>query len=476
VADAGRELGDTSLPALVGVLETVQRDHPLRNGSIDLTVLRRMQTEIREAAAGSARARQILDDRPYGPLLTSVAAKVDQAQVKVAALDDALQTAAGAFAAAPAMLGADGPRTYFVMVQNNAEARATGGLIGAFALVRADRGRLQLERTGTNTAFQQSDTPVVALPGAARSWQDLGSTRAWFDANLTPHFPDVAQTVAGLWQRQSGQRVDGVLGVDPIVMSELLRAGGPVRLQSGASVTADNVVDFVGRREYVDFPDNDVRKQLLSDLAAQVFHRVVAAPDPLATSRALLRAAGSGHLFLWSRVAAEQRLLTSGLVGGALPSDNRAYLSVLTQNYGGDKLDFYLRREITVTRRPDGRLAVRIVLRNTAPLGLPRYMTVRADQPQPPVPYGQAKVGLTVYGALSTRFSEATVNGASLVLDQDVDHGHRLASTTVEVPRGGDILLQVVMNQPGGVLDYRQQPLVVPDVLTLEGPHRVVGR
>ena len=42
----------------------------------------------------------------------------------------------------PSMLGTHGPRRYFLAFQNIAEARGTGGLPGAFAVLRADRGKL----------------------------------------------------------------------------------------------------------------------------------------------------------------------------------------------------------------------------------------------------------------------------------------------------------------------------------------------
>ena len=473
VADAGRLLGDRALPKLVDALDIVRRQHPVRAGVVDLTLLARIGDDVRAAAEATAQARKTLNT-DNGPLLAQVRTKLDEVRAKVDGLDDGLQRAVKAFAIAPSMLGADGPRTYFVAVQNNAEARATGGLIGAFALIRTDRGRIDLQRTGTDGDFQVSDTPAVILPGAAKTWQDIGSTRAWFDTNLTPHFPDAAQAMAGLWHRQGGALVDGVLSVDPLVMSELLRASGPVQL-GGATVSADNVVDFVGHQEYVAFPDNEVRKKLLAALAEKVFHQVVAGADSSATAKGLLKAAGSGHLFLWSRHDPEQQVLSGGLVGGALPSDAKPYLSVLTQNYGGDKLDFYLRRTVSVTRVA-GRLKVRIVLTNTAPLGLPLYMTVRSDRPQPPVPYGQAKVGVAVYGAQGSKVTEVTVNGAATFLLPDTDHGHFLGTTSVEVPRERPVTIELLLTEPAGELRYRQQPLVAADELAIDVPHRVLGR
>ncbi len=71
----------------------------------------------------------------------------------------ALDTAAAAADVLPALLGADGPRRWFVGLQTPAEARGTGGLPGNFVVLRADDGQLILGRTGSNTDF---DSPARA--------------------------------------------------------------------------------------------------------------------------------------------------------------------------------------------------------------------------------------------------------------------------------------------------------------------------
>src|SRR5919199_901902 len=49
----------------------------------------------------------------------------------------------------PDFLGQNGPRTYFLAMQNNADQRATGGAVLAYGLVRVDRGRIQLLDSGS---------------------------------------------------------------------------------------------------------------------------------------------------------------------------------------------------------------------------------------------------------------------------------------------------------------------------------------
>ncbi|MFN2537281.1 MAG: DUF4012 domain-containing protein [Mycobacteriales bacterium] len=463
------------LPPLVDALDTARNRHLLRDHRVDLAVIRQLQSPVQRAARASERARSMVDRR-RGWLLPALKTRYDEARGAIDDLDDNVQTADRALGIAPQMLGADRPQRYFVAVQNNAEARATGGLIGAFAILTADQGTLKLERTGIgNQDLTRTESAVVTLPGAASTWQDIGSTKAWFDANLTPHFPDVAQTMSALWQHQSGQQIDGVIGLDPVVMSTLLQGQRAITLPGGGHVDAANIVDFVCRREYVDYPSSKVRKPLLRDLATEVFNRVVAGGDAVGTFRRLAKAGGSGHLYLWTRHEASQRVLASEIVGGALPPSGRPYLSVLTQNFGGNKLDYFIRREISVTSAREGGIHVVVKLTNQAPLGLPLYMTVRSDRPDPPVPYGTARINLAVYAAGQSVFSGATIDGSPILLSPDTDHGLALGTTTVEVARGRTLTVAFDVSEPSGTLTYRQQPLARADVRHLRMPHLLVG-
>ncbi len=51
------------------------------------------------------------------------------------------------------MLGAQGTRRYMMAFENNAEARGLGGLPGAYAILRADHGKVSFERFGTDNDF-----------------------------------------------------------------------------------------------------------------------------------------------------------------------------------------------------------------------------------------------------------------------------------------------------------------------------------
>ena len=57
-----------------------------------------------------------------------------------------------AVSAGPILAGADKPRRYLISFQNSAEARGTGGILGAYALIELDKGNLKVLQTGSKSA------------------------------------------------------------------------------------------------------------------------------------------------------------------------------------------------------------------------------------------------------------------------------------------------------------------------------------
>ncbi len=133
------------------------------DGAIDLAPLQAAAPGLQQAddamQAASADVRQIelagVDPRIADPVV----------DLRTQLADAASTTATGARAAAlvPGMLGADRPRTYLVLFQNNAEARATGGIAGALAVVRTDAGRVEVVGQLSSSDFGRFDEPVLPL-------------------------------------------------------------------------------------------------------------------------------------------------------------------------------------------------------------------------------------------------------------------------------------------------------------------------
>lgn len=476
-AEASALLVEGVLPPVARAVGRLEGRPALVSGQVDLALLRELQPDVSEAtrAAGAARAvASRTDDRLVpGPIRRLRAELV----AEMTRLHEGLRAADATLAVAPGMLGESGPRRYFVAVQNNAEARGTGGLVGAYAVVTADGGKIQRERVGTNTDFRSAAQPVVDLgPDFSQRYDSESARTYWSAAVLTPHWPSAAAIMAGLWEAQGEGRVDGVIGVDPLAMAEILRVTGPAEVD-GRSITADNVVDFVMRDEYAEFagaPGGE-RKDVLAELADGLFDRVISgSSSSTELVRALAAAGSAGHLQVWSAVDDEQAVLQPMRASGALPTTAGPFLQVVMNNAAGNKADYYVRRRVSYERSGTGTATVEVQLSNTVDArSVPPIVIGRLDAPQDAVEPGATRLVLSLFVGTDQQVQSVEVDGEPVPVALSTEQGHRVATVTVEVAPSLPTTVSAQLSDSGGELLYRQQPLVVDDELAFSVPYRV---
>jgi hypothetical protein len=382
VTAAVDQLAHAGLPPLVDTAGEVRPAALVpRDGRMELAPLRQAAPKLAAADEAVRQARDRVAAIDTGGLLPPVRSAIATLRQH---LDQAVgQTATVARTAAllPSMLGADGPRTYLVMFQNPAEVRATGGMPGAFAVVRADQGRLRLVDQGTAGADLKSfEEPVLPLEPALLALYTDRLARYPANVNLTPHFPTAARLAREMYRLRSGVTVDGVLATDPVALSYLLRATGPITPPGGSQLTADNVVRVLLSDVYAQIESAQAQDAFFTAAATTAFEEMVSGGlNPRTALTELARAAGERRILLWSAHEPEQRLIAGTVLGGELPTDDgaRPTVGVFLNDGSGAKLGYYLRqsaRVSAVSARPDGRweLRLRVSLHSTAPpTGLP---------------------------------------------------------------------------------------------------------
>jgi hypothetical protein len=343
-----------------------------------------------------------------------------------------------------------------------------------------------LERSGTDAELIDASRPVLDLgPDFEARYGVAKAASTWRSANLTPDVPTAGAILAGLSARQLDRPVDGVVLVDPVALGYVLRATGPVRVAGVGSLRADNAAALLMKDIYVRYPsarEQPARKAALRDALATVVRRL-GQPAGGGLVRELARAAATGHAQLYATDSVLEAQLRRARVGGALPNHG-PFLSVVTQDVGGSKLDYYLKRSVAYEAAPsdvavdlgvgpetteEGVLTV--TLRNTAPQSeLPAYVTARADRPGDH-PKGQIATWVSVYLGPRSSYSSATVNGRKVSLASQVEQGLPVYSTYVTIDPGQSTTLRITIQQPaapGSALLWRQQPRLAPDTLTVK--------
>ena len=139
---AGQQVSDVVIGVIDDVLQpgvnvgqALSPDRLYEGGRVDVQLLRDAAPQLGEIATAAtkldAEAGSISDPH-YLAVMRGARAEV---QGQIADLSGLLRNASLAARLAPSMMGADGPRTYFMGFQTNAESRGTGGLLGAFGIL-----------------------------------------------------------------------------------------------------------------------------------------------------------------------------------------------------------------------------------------------------------------------------------------------------------------------------------------------------
>lgn len=419
----------SSVRAVSGVLDTVVDDAvvPVADvaasvdleafnpdgGVVDLAPLVEAQPAVARAARTIAEQRRVAEEIDSSGALAPVVGAVDQLRDVLGTVDVQADAAARTLDLAPTLLGGDGPRDVLVLFQNNAELRATGGIPGAAALVRTDAGRIELVQQASSSDFDTLPASILPLPvDTAGLYGDI-TGRYIQDVNLTPRFPLSAELASAMWERQFGTPVDAVVSLDPVALSYLLEATGPVSLPTGDVLTSENVVATLLSDVYARYPDPAVQDDFFAGAAATVFSTVAGGDlDPAALIAALSRAGDERRLYLWSADPAQQARLEETTLAGTLPVSTmeQPRFGVYVNDGTGAKMSYYLRGEVGVGKvvcRADGRAThiVSVKLTNTAPTSagtsLPDYVTGAGNFGVPP---GQISSNVSVYAPSSGLF------------------------------------------------------------------------
>ncbi|CAN5307113.1 hypothetical protein BH10PAT2_BH10PAT2_1570 [soil metagenome] len=145
----------------------------------------------------------------------------------------------------PFLLAQGGRKTYLIILQNNLELRATGGVIQAASLVTLQNGVI-VNTQALNIAQLDASFQGQTLPPA--DLQAVLGQKNWLlrDSNWSASFPSAATQMSSFIEKSSNQKVDGVLALNLYSLQELIRATGPVTLPAySETVTDKNLMEKV---------------------------------------------------------------------------------------------------------------------------------------------------------------------------------------------------------------------------------------
>jgi hypothetical protein len=475
VAGAGGKVCSAGLD-----VDTVLKSTALPHGPALISMLRQVELTLSRAKGSLAEADRQVSGARSSWLLPPISSRLDEALPKVseAAHDD--QVAIAGVAAAVQFLGGDGPRSYFLAVETEAESRASGGVISDYGIVTADDGTLRLTRFGATRPLQsrgdRTTRKLIAPADYIARYGQFGPASFWPNVPMSPDFPTVAEVIEGLYPQEGGFPVDGVISVDPFALADLLKATGPIIVKPWPTpITADNAAAVLLHDEY-DKLSGTTRTNFLGDVAKTAWQRFTEGdlPDLETLVRDLSPAFANKDLLLQSTSPATEALIRQIGASGAFsaPTDSD-FLAVTSQNTLQNKIDWYLRRSIDyrvsyVPRTGAISATVTVSLDNLAPTTgqTPYVLGVGGKNTTP----GENASFVTIYTPWVP--TGAMIDGHVLLLSRSRELGVWADSAFVTIPPGGTTTISVQLSghlRPGSPyrLTMSRQPMVKPDEMSL---------
>jgi hypothetical protein len=433
-----------STGSVVTALQPIQTGHPTR-----ATILRASGALLGLHDSLEADLERVRAARP----LLATGSREDYLAAATSASATA-ERAGQALKLAADMYGPQGTARWFLAFQNPAELRGTGGLIGEYGILESSSSGPRLVEVAPYQVLDAQTRTGVGLPkGLAGRYERLGVDRAWSAVNIPPDMPTVGGIATKLYREATGDRIDGVIALDPLAVAQILEAGGPIRVD-GIRLTPDNVAQETLVQAYIRYADdNNARKRFLRQAAVGAFDafRRALARRPVELMQGLATAARGRHVQVYSADPAGQRALVGlGVGGSAAAPVGGDYLMAVGINAGGNKLDAFLRRTLRwrVRLAADGsaRATASLVLRNTVPrAGMPRYIVGPYDRR---FRKGVNEQIQTLYVAGRYGFSRASVNGRQVGAEAQAELGGLALTQPVGVPAGEKATISYQLTRP----------------------------
>lgn len=255
----------------------------------------------------------------------------------------------------PQILGVGGDRKYLILFQNNMELRPGGGFIGSYGILSLHNGTVM---SFTIHDVYDADGQLrghIEPPFAIRRYIPLVHLYLR-DSNFDPDFSRDAQITAYMLSQETGDKVDGVMGVDLDVLRGILASVGSVYVPSyNEMVTENNFFQLLeSHSEKNFFPGSTQKKDFLSAVATALLLGVQRGISGKILLDKVVVLLSEKHIaFGFSDPSLQVPFSLAGLSGSLL--DDRAsqsaglndFLGVVEANLGINKVNAFISRKVT---------------------------------------------------------------------------------------------------------------------------------
>ena len=315
----------------------------------------------------------------------------------------------------PGILGVGtGEQRYMIIMQNDAEIRATGGFWTNFATFKVRNALLTSDFTSKDMysidiALDAIDK-YVTFPTVPEAYNKFLKVERQYarDSNISPDFPTAIERFNTPFYKYAMQvnpseykPVDGYIAINTEVVREFIEITGPVNV-NGVIFNKDNVVLELEKIASLSLAQQVGRKKVLGDLMESMLKNVFES-DSFLWPKLIEKGVdlmNRKQILVYLNDPNGQRLVEKYNYGGRIIDQGRSdYMFFVSTNLGGDKTNMFTDRSYTSDVTMDNGKVLRTVkVTYTYPEPGPEYIDFRKryqDWFRLYVPEGSELVSLT---------------------------------------------------------------------------------
>ncbi|MGO2151367.1 MAG: DUF4012 domain-containing protein [Microbacterium gubbeenense] len=461
------------------------------DGALNVDAVAQLGQKIEQVApvAEETDIRLIAEGLDADGLLAPLREPVEQVTNGLSTFADAMRRLAILSPQLSTMLGGEGPQNYLVLVQNTAEMRTLGGNPGSLLMLTVDQGRMEITQSaGQADVNSGRPEPVAPLTESTNALYTDRVGRYIQDTTMTPDFAQTAHLARAFWSDTLGDPGNSVIAIDPVLLSYILKATGPVELVDGTTLNADNVVAELLSNVYARYPGNTASEIAAQDeffamAAGSIFGQLTSSQgDFFSLIQELTKGFNEGRILYAPTDATEAQAVSGTRFGGPLTVQSNARdtrIGVFVNDNTEGKLDYYTDMSVAVasdvcTAEEDATFTVGTTYNyNLQPEqveALPLYVSTGRYFPR-----GVKSTNLVFYGPVGSTFVSAKLDGQDFVPQAGAnDLGRQAVLVNFESDPGTTHTVEVKFSAPAdqkyGPLDVRTTPMIEKVPVNIDSP------
>jgi len=259
----------------------------------------------------------------------------------------------------PDLMGVSTPKYYFVLFQNDAELRPTGGFMTAYGILKVDKGKITPILSEDIYSLEASWGRKIPAPDPIKKFHINVPYFYLRDMNLSPDFAVSMKPIMEIYSNQipGAKKVDGVIAVDTKLLVGLLEVLGQIGVPEFGNFSAENdkrcdCPQVVYRlEEMADQPVSTVRtsrKAVIGPLMHSILANAFNSPKSKISQlvNVALTAVKEKHVLFYLFDEKAQKAVEAFNLAGRVKEFTGDYQLLVDTNFAGAKSNLFIKQKL----------------------------------------------------------------------------------------------------------------------------------